>query len=118
MDDIPARYACIYWSKGGDVEVHRALSGNTAEHLHKSGGACWDFWQTASTEELYFRLLQQICTLMTCEGIDPAKVHDAFKVIPEYRLTLPKGHPDSLPDEDIDLAEGPLPSFNSGGYPF
>ena len=119
MDHIPARQACIYWNRNGDVEVHHTGSDADPRHLDKSGGACWAFWQEATPEELYFRLAQQICTLMTCENVSPAKVHAAFLVVPEYRLMLPRDHPDSLSDDEITLVEGPLPtSFKSGGYPF
>lgn len=112
MEHIPARQACIYWTPNGDVEVDRVRSGNRHSHLQKSGGACWGFWQEASPEELYFRLLQQICDLMISQGIEPARVHEAFRVVPEYRVTLPHDHPDSLSDDEASLLEQPLPKFS------
>ena len=117
-EEHTARKAAIYWTKNGDVVVDHFVEepggGDTHKEHSKSGGACWAFWQQASPEELYFRLLQQICKLMTCEGIEPAKVHEAFKVVPEYRLILPRDHPDSLKDDEEHLLTDPLPKFSSG----
>ncbi len=114
MTHIPAREARIFWSDNGDVEIHRVGSGYDPKHLPKSGGACWAFWKEAGPEELYFRMLQQVCHLILDHGIAPAKVHNAFKVVPEYRATLAPHHPDCLTDDETDLVEQPLPKFSSG----
>lgn len=114
---IPAREARIFWDRQGEVGIARLGDTKKFAHLRKSGGACWGFWQQASPEELYFRLLQQVAHLIISEGIEPAKVHKAFLVVPEYRLTLPADHPDALKDDELDLVEGPHPQFSSGYGP-
>jgi hypothetical protein len=114
MEHIPAREARIFWTPNGDVEVHRVGSGIHPRHHRSSGGACWGFWQEASPEELYYRLLQQVCHLIINHGIEPAKVHEAFKVVPEYRLAWPPDHPDFLSEDEGDAVERPLPKFSPG----
>jgi hypothetical protein len=112
---IPARRAAIFWNSDGDIAI-ADIEGDTSKfkHLIKSGGACWGFWREASPEELYFRMLQQVSNLMTCEGVAPAKVHEAFCSIPEYRATLPRDHRDALQDDDLALVADPLPEFSRG----
>lgn len=82
----------------------------------KSGGACFAAWQESTPEGLYFRMLQLVCELMMWEGISAAVVHEAFKVVPEYRLTLPYHRPDALSENEEELVEMPLPNFGRG-YP-
>lgn len=88
---IPLRDAIILWD--GDLKkVMVKLKGKpeTPEMalLKKSGGAAFDFWQEASASELYFRLMQQFALMVRDDAIPPTVVHNAFLVIPEYRLTL------------------------------
>lgn len=107
--DIPARKARIQWNDNGDVLVDE-IGDDSHPELTKSGGAVWAFWKKATPEGLYFRLLQQAHMLTVEHGIDPQKVHDAFKVIPEYRSIMGPS------DEEEPPVELPVPDFGEG-YP-
>lgn len=84
--------------------------------LTSSGGAAYAFWQEASTEELYFRLLQTVISLVRDDGISVEVVHAAFLVVPEYVATLP-------PCKELEELENSgvkveLPNSFGQGYPF
>jgi hypothetical protein len=57
-------------------------------------------WSEASAEELLIRLFQVYAILVEQACIPAIVVHRAFRVIPEYRATLPDDHPDALTLEE------------------
>lgn len=99
MTQISARTARVFWNPDGDVRVEPLGSGNKHRDLKRSGGACYEKWQNASTSELKFLMLQTIWEMVLRDRVDPLKVHEAFKAIPEYCAILPEDHPDCLPYE-------------------
>ena len=83
--------------------------------LASSGGAAYMFWQDASPDEIYFRLMQRFASIVRDDGIPADVVHKAFLVIPEYVATLP-------PCKELDdlKASGiavELPKMFGHGYP-
>lgn len=116
INNIPCRRARIFWNTRGDVLVAEIGDGKDYMEYAKSAGACFGFWQETETDEMFFRLAQQVANLAIVEGVEPAKIHEAFRVIPEYRAILPKDHIDSLQDDEADLLDISGSNF-SRGYP-
>ncbi|NOR29691.1 MAG: hypothetical protein GQ539_01165 [Sulfitobacter sp.] len=113
------RDAIILWDRDQQkvMTVGRGVR-QTAEmdELSSSGGAAYAFWQEAPTSELYFRMLQQVCSLIRDDGIPFETVHQAFLEIPEYRVTLGPG-PDQWEEGvhgDVELPEGWTNGYNLG----
>jgi hypothetical protein len=84
--------------------------------LRSSGGAAWAFWQEATVNELYYRLLQTFAGIVRDDKIPVEIVHKAFLSIPEYVITLPPcKEQQELEDSEIEFE---MPEGFSQGYPF
>lgn len=112
--DIPLREVQIIWDYTGDepdapsllVMAHpeengRDRFGTADNHDYSSSwGACNADFLYADDEEQLLMLFEKFSELCTFEGLNPQVVHEAFCVIPEYRLSLIwRGFRSHLPDE-------------------
>lgn len=90
--DIPLREAQILWDYSGrepdaaSIVVTGADAGrwNDRDYL-SSWGCCNAEFADANDNERLKQLFAKFIELVTIEGLEPRKVHDALLVIPEYR---------------------------------
>lgn len=101
MTDIPLRCAQIVWDYHGDDRDMPAvlvtgldpadgrLFGPKDNRAYfASWGSCSAEFAGATEAEQELQLFEKFNELVTFEGIPPQAVHDAFCVIPEYRISL------------------------------
>lgn len=116
--DIPLREVQVIWDYTGDepdapsllVMAHPDENGRdrfgTADNTDYSSswGACNADFLYANGDEQLLMLFEKFGELVTFEGLNPKVVHEAFCVIPEYRVSLLwRGLKEFIPDEFRDL---------------
>lgn len=88
VGDIALAQACVLWGDAGEVEPRVKVVGDPnvydPEYMsdYGKGHVEWDVLDDAGRLS---RLLAHFVVLVLDEGCDPKEVHDAFRVVPEYR---------------------------------
>lgn len=90
LTDIPLRDASILWDEEPQNGVRIVVLGRDKgdQRFTSSFGAGSIDWDAADDIGRLLRLLAQFVHWTVAEGIDPAEVHTALSVIPEYRHAL------------------------------
>ncbi|WP_103728900.1 hypothetical protein [Novosphingobium sp. HII-3] len=91
MTDIALADAQIIWDRGGAGNPPvKVVGGGVKDDQRYSGswGSCNQDFNEADDDGKLRMLLTQSIYLTLVESIDPTIVHDAFMVIPEYRVAL------------------------------
>lgn len=110
-DDVPLVDANLLWTPKTDMWAFSPLVGQVAvEHrkvpaqesrysqFAKSWGAC-TMWGSWSPQKRITELLRIAQVMTAVDGVDPALVHQAFAVIPEYRQIMARSVPEWADEE-------------------
>jgi transcriptional regulator with XRE-family HTH domain len=92
--DVNLRDAMILWDCDVASKPPVLVIGdptNSDEDYSSSAGSCSADWYETDDIGRLLRLLGMFVTMTVQDGYDPAAVHRAFSVIPEYRHALHRG---------------------------
>lgn len=93
--DVSLSEALIFWEADVEPPVRVLRLGMDDRRYSNSQGSCTSPWELMSSAWRLTRLLALFHEITVAEKIEPARVHEAFLCIPEYRQAI---CPDTIPE--------------------
>lgn len=98
--DVPLAEALILWEADAEPPVRVLRLGMDDRRYSNSQGSCTSPWELMGPAWRLTRLLALFHEIVVADKIDPARAHEAFLCIPEYRRAV---CPDTIPERFQEL---------------